>query len=52
MVHKFIRDHAWKFPSMPPLTLRCGAEGELEFHPELIPGVSGGIPVHKPSLGR
>ena len=27
MVLKFTPDHAWKFPSKPPLTLKCGAEG-------------------------
>ncbi|NQW21856.1 MAG: hypothetical protein HQ475_00260 [SAR202 cluster bacterium] len=50
MVHKFIRDHAWKFPSMPPLTLMWGAKGILEKLPDLIPGVSGGSLVHKPRL--
>jgi len=48
MVHKFIRDHAWKFPSRPPLTLKCGAKGVPEYHPELIPGVGGGIPILEP----
>ncbi len=52
MVHKFIRDHAWKFPSRPPLTLECGAEGVLENPPELIPGVSGGIPGQNPRLSK
>ena len=27
MVLKFVRDHAWKFPSMPPLALERGVEG-------------------------
>ena len=30
MVLKFIRDHAWKFPSMPPLALERGVEGGSE----------------------
>ena len=45
---KFVLDHAWKFPSTPPLTLKCGAEGVSENPPEPIPGVSGGSPVHTP----
>ena len=52
MVHKFIRDHAWKFPSTPPLTAECGAKGVPKNHPELIPGVSGGIPVDQPGLKK
>jgi len=50
MVLKFVRDHAWKFPSTPPLTLKCGAKGVSENPPELIPGVSGGIRVLEPRL--
>lgn len=50
MVLKFIQDHAWKFPSRPPLTLKCGTKGVSEYPPEPIPGVSGGIPVHNPRL--
>ena len=52
MVHKFIRDHAWKFPCSPPLTLHCGAEGSLENPPEQSSGVSGGLQVHKPRLNK
>ena len=48
MVHKFIRDHAWKFPSRPTLPLECGAERVLENAPELVPGGSGGLPVNHP----
>ena len=50
MVLKFIRDHAWKFPSRPPLTLKRGAEGVSEYPPEPVPGVSGGTRVHTPRL--
>ena len=50
MVQRFTWDHAWKFPSRPPLTSKCGAWGVLENPPEQIPGVSGGIPVHIPRL--
>ena len=52
MVLKFVRDHAWKFPSTPPLTLKSGAEGVSENPPEPIPGVSGGIQVHNPRLSN
>ena len=52
MVHKFIRDHAWKFPSTPPLTVECGDKGVPDGSPELIPGVSWGIPVHQPRLKK
>ena len=50
MVLKFVRDHAWKFPSMPPLTSKCGAEGFSENPPEPIPRVSGGSRVLEPRL--
>ena len=50
MVHKFIIDHAWKYPSPPPLTLAGEDRGVPEKPSELIPGVSGGIRVHQPRL--
>lgn len=43
MVLKFIQEHAWKFPSRPPLTLKCGVEAIPENPPELFQG-SGGHP--------
>ena len=42
MVLKFVRDHAWKFPSMPPLISKGGAEGISENAPKPPPRVSGG----------
>ncbi|MDE0823399.1 MAG: hypothetical protein OSB07_05440 [Dehalococcoidia bacterium] len=45
MVLKFIRDHAWKFPSRPPLISVRGTkgtlEGTLEDIPENIQGSAG-----------
>ncbi len=38
---KFIRDHAWKFPIRPPLTLRCGVEGIPENFRSKIQGSAG-----------
>ena len=50
MVLKFVRDHAWKFPSTPPLTLKWGAERFPENPPEPIPGVSGASESINPAL--
>ena len=41
MVLKFIRDHAWKFPSRPPLISVRGTKGTLEDILENIQGAAG-----------
>lgn len=41
MVLKFVRDHAWKFPSMPPLISKGGAEEISENDPKPTPGSAG-----------
>ena len=41
MVLKFIRDHAWKFPSRPPLTLKCGVEQVSDTPPGFFQGSAG-----------
>ena len=50
MVHKFIIEHAWKFPSTPPADHEVGIEGTIGELSGVIPGVSGGIPIHEPRL--
>gem|GEM_PF-3085014 len=50
MVLKFIRDHAWKFPSRPPLTLKCGAKGVPEAFRNRIQGLAGAPGSMSPAL--
>ena len=50
MVLRFVLDHAWKFPSMPPLISKCGDEGISENPPKPTLRVSGGSQVHTPRL--
>ena len=50
MVLKFIRDHAWKFPSRPPLTLKCGAKGVPEDFRNGIQGSAGAFGSTSPAL--
>ena len=50
MVLKFIRDHAWKFPSRTPLTFMWESEGTLEDTPESIQGSAGIQGPYTPTL--
>lgn len=52
MVLKFIRDHAWKFPSRPPLTLMRESQGILEDTPESIQGSAGNQGPYTPNLSN
>ena len=50
MVLKFIRDHAWKFPSTPPLAMEREVEGVSEKLTEHLQAPAGALGSLYPAL--
>ena len=50
MVLKLTRDHAWKFPSKPPLALERGVEGDSEKSSKHCQGSAGATGSLYPAL--